>query len=322
MVHRRNGTKNPAATSAAVFGELLRDLRESAHLTQEELACKIPCDRSLVARIEAGTRVPQHTFAVAADHVLGTGGMLERLWQRIDWYPEVAHPDWFKRRAAMDAEAVALRIYGTLVIPGLLQTKEYARAVLRRLVEGEELEELIRARMSRQQRFLAANGRGPLLVAVLDESALHNVVGGTTVMREQCAHLLTAGKLGSVRIQIAPSSDPSINPPDSPMSLIHLPDGQQWVYSESLDRGHFSNNPAVFAAQSQIYDVLRADALSARESAALICDVMEGYGRHEAARTRQRTVDQEQLQRRQRRRLRGNRPRHPRQRPRPGQQGG
>ncbi|WP_443072258.1 helix-turn-helix domain-containing protein [Streptomyces sp. WMMC1477] len=321
MAHRRNGTKNPAATSAAVFGELLRDLRESARLTQEELATKIPCDRSLVARVEAGTRVPQHTFAVAADHVLGTGGMLERLWKRIDWYPEVAHPDWFKRRAQMDAEAVALRIYGTLVVPGLLQTKGYARAVLRRLAQGAELEELIRARMSRQQRFLTADKKGPLLVAVLDESALHNVVGGAAVMREQCAHLLTVGKLSSVRVQVAPASDSTLNPPDSPMSLIHLPDGQQWVYSESLDRGHFSNNPAAFAAQSQIYDVLRADALSARESAALISDIMEGYGRHEAARSCQRTVDQEQLQRSKRRRLRGNRPRHPRQRPRPGQQG-
>jgi transcriptional regulator with XRE-family HTH domain len=106
-VSRRNAEGGSAATTAAVFGEVLKHFRETADLTQEGLARQIPCDRSHVARVEAGTRVPQDTFAKACDELLGTGGVLVRLWSRIDWYPQVEHPDWFERRAEMDAEAVA-----------------------------------------------------------------------------------------------------------------------------------------------------------------------------------------------------------------------
>lgn len=178
---RRNATPAPdgtAATTAAVFGEVVGHLREASGLTQEDLAGKIPCDRSWIARVEAGTRVPQDTFATACDQLFGTGGMLARLWQRIDWYPQVEHPDWFKRRAEMDAEAVSLREYATQVVPGLLQTEDYARALFSQVATsyGNALvEKRVTARLSRQRRFL--DPAGPLLVAVLDESSIRTVVG-------------------------------------------------------------------------------------------------------------------------------------------------
>ncbi|MFI9254843.1 Scr1 family TA system antitoxin-like transcriptional regulator [Streptomyces sp. NPDC053069] len=301
-------------TNAALFGELLRHFREAAFLTQDALARQIPCDRSLVARVEAGTRVPQDTFAKKCDEVLVTGGVLGRLWGKIDWYPEVTHPDWFERRAEMDAKAVELFAYQERVIPGLLQTEEYAWELFSRVLSRDEAEERVRARLSRQQRFLADGG--PLYVAVLDESCLRNVVGSAVVMRDQCAHLLKTGKRPNIRIQVALSGLPHLRRPNTSMSLITLPKGERWVYSESLDSGHFNNDPAVHARHTRTYDVLRADALSARESATLISDVMEGYEQDEAARTQRGDLDQEQLQRRQRRRLRGNRPRYPRRRPR------
>ncbi|MEU5280716.1 helix-turn-helix transcriptional regulator [Streptomyces asoensis] len=303
-------------TNAALFGELLRHFREGALLTQEALAKAIPCDRSLVARVEAGTRVPQEPFAKKCDEVLRTGGALARLWGRVDWYPQVEHPDWFERRARMDAETVALRAYQTHVVPGLLQTPEYAAALFaRRLPQADDVEERVRARLSRQQRFYAEGG--PYYFAVLDETCLRHVVGGQEVMREQCAHLLRAGRLPNIRIQVVPLSRSDIDRPDTSLSLIRLPDGHEWVYSESLDRGHFTDDPAVFLAHSHTYDVLRADALSAPESAALISDVMEGYEHHEPARTERGHLDQEQLQRRQRRGLRRNQPRILRRRSRP-----
>ncbi|MFF9283471.1 helix-turn-helix domain-containing protein [Streptomyces griseosporeus] len=305
--------------SAEIFGELLRHYREAAFLTQEALAKAIPCDRSLVARVESATRVPQEPFAKKADEVLGTGGVLHRLWGRIDWYPQVEHPDWFKRRAEMDAETTSLREYQERVMPGLLQTEDYARALFgRRLEKAEEVEERVRARLSRQQRFLADGG--PFYFAVLDESCLRNVVGSASVMRDQCAHLLAVAQRPNIRIQVAPAGLPRLIRPNASMSLIELPDGHRWVYSESLDRGHFNDDPAVYQRHSQTYDVLRADAPSAHESAAVIRDVMEAYEHHDQARTRRDQVDQEQLQRRQRRQLHRNRPRFPRHRPRPRQQ--
>ncbi|MFF7230614.1 Scr1 family TA system antitoxin-like transcriptional regulator [Streptomyces sioyaensis] len=301
MSRRRSSTtKGPAATNAAVFGEVLRHFREAAGFTQERLSKEIPCDRSQVARVEAGTRVPQETFAKQCDDILGTGGVLLRLWGRIDWYPEVQHPDWFERRAEMDAEAVGLRAYQEQVIPGLLQTPDYAHALFSQVASGEEVEGRVRARMSRQPRFLADGG--PLYVAVLDETCLRNAVGSPEVMRDQCAHLLSVAQRPNIRIQVAPAELFGLVRPRSSMSLIELAD-ERWVYSESLDRGHFNNDPTAYARHSQTYDVLRADIPSARESAALISDVMEGYAQHEQARTRRGDLGQEQLQRQQRRRL-------------------
>ncbi|GGY04706.1 helix-turn-helix domain-containing protein [Streptomyces djakartensis] len=315
---RRNGGAESGASTAAVFGEVLRHFREAALLTQEGLARQIPCDRSHVARVEAGTRVPQDSFAKACDELLGTGGVLARLWGRIDWYPQVEHPDWFRRRAEMDEEAVSLREYQERLVPGLLQTGDYVRALFARVASGDEVEERARARLSRQRRFLAEDG--PLYIAILDESCLRNVVGGPGIMRDQCAHLLTVARRPNIRLQVAPASFSELLRPNVSMSLIELPDGHRWVYSESLDRGHFSDDPAVFRRHSHAYDVLRADALSVRESVALISDAMEGYEQHEQARTLRGELDQEQPQRRKRRQLRGNRPRFPRRRPHPRQQ--
>lgn len=312
---RRNAEGGTGASTAAVFGEVLKHFREAAGLTQAGLAAQIPCDRSHVARIEAGTRVPQDTFAKQCDELLGTGGVLLRLWAKINWYPEVEHPDWFERRAEMDAKVVDLRAYQERVIPGLLQTPDYAWALFSRVMGGDKAEDRVRARLSRQQRFLTDGG--PLFVALLDESCLRNMVGSATVMRDQCAHLLEAGRRPNVRIQVVPSYLPGVIRPNSSMSLIELPDGHRWVYSESLDRGHFNDDPAGFRRHSQAYDVLRADIPSARESAALISDVMEGYGQHGQAPAQRGDLDQEQLQRRQRRRLHRSSPRFPRRRPRP-----
>ncbi|MFK0115062.1 Scr1 family TA system antitoxin-like transcriptional regulator [Streptomyces sp. NPDC090994] len=303
------------ATTAAVFGEVLRHFREAAGLTQAELARRIPCDRSHVARVEAGTRVPQDTFAKACDELLGTGGVLLRLWRRIDWYPQVEHPDWFQRRADMDAVAISLREYQERLVPGLLQTERYATALFARVASGEDLTERVRARLSRQQRFLSEGG--PSYIAVLDESCLRNVVGDAEVMREQCAALLEVGRRPNIRVQVAPASYPELLRPNVSMSLIELPGGERWVYSESLDRGHFTNDPAVYAQHAHTYDVLRADAMSVRESSALIGDALEGYGHHGQPRSQRDDLDQEQLQRRERRKLRRNRPRFPRRRSRP-----
>ncbi|NGO44741.1 helix-turn-helix domain-containing protein [Streptomyces ureilyticus] len=334
---RRNAEGGSAATTGAVFGELLKHFREAAGLTQEGLAKEIPCDRSHVARVEAGTRVPQDTFAKKCDEVLDTGGVLLRLWGRIDWYPQVEHPDWFRRRAEMDAVAAELHEYQEQVIPGLLQTEDYARALLSQTANGDEVEERVRARLSRQQRFLADDG--PLYVAVLDESCLRQVIGSPAVMRDQCAHLLKVGQRPNIRVQVVPANCIGVVRPTTSMSLITLPGGERWVYSESLSRGHFNNDPDIYALHNRTYDVLRADALSAPKSAAWIGETMERYGRDGQDRPQHGDLDQEQLQRQRRRQLRRNgdlgqeqsqrlqrrqlhrsSPRFPHRRPRPRQQ--
>ncbi|MFI0260248.1 Scr1 family TA system antitoxin-like transcriptional regulator [Streptomyces sp. NPDC017056] len=314
-VRRRNAQCGQASSAAQVFGELLTHQREAAGLRQADLARQLHCDRTLVTRVESGNRVPDEPFVTTCDQILSTGGALLRLWRRIDWYPQVEHPDWFQRRADMDAEAVALREYQAQVIPGLLQTEGYARALFSQVDSGEALEGRVAARLSRQQRFM--NPQGPLLIAVLDESSLRTAVGAPHVMGEQCAHLLAMGERPNIVVQVAmfDSGTPIVRP-STPVTLITMPDGHEWVYSESLDRGHFNDAPVAVAKHSRSYDVLRADALSAPDSAALISRIMEGYRQHEHHRSRRGDVAQEQLQRKQRRQLHRGSPRFPRRRPR------
>lgn len=317
VVTRRNAEGAGGGGSAVLFGEVLRHYREAALLTQEALSRQIPCDRSQVAKIEAGTRVPSEQFAKRCDEVSDAGGVLTRMWRKIDWYPAVQHPDWFERRVEMEAVAVGLRQYQERVVPGLLQTPDYARALLSKTFTDDELEERVRARLSRQPRFLSDDG--PLFIVVLDESCLRYGVGGPEVMRDQCAHLLSAGQRPNIRIQVAPADGFDLRRPRQSMSLIELPD-ERWLYSESLERSHYDNDPTTYARYSRTYDVLRADIPSARESAALISDAMKGYEHHAQARAERGNLDQEQLQRRQRGRLHRNRPRYPQRRPRPRQQ--
>lgn len=312
---RRRTDEGEGASTAALFGEVLRHFREAAFLTQEALARQIPCDRPLVAHVESGARVPQETFAKKCDELLGTGGVLMRLWVRIDWYPQVEHPDWFRRRAEMDAVAVSLREFEVQLVPGLLQTVDYARALLAQKASGALLEERVNARLSRQISF-HAEGRA-LYVVVMEEGCLKRTVGSPAVMRDQCQRLLSAAAQPNILLHVTPAHDPEVVRFNTAMSLIELPDGQRWVYSESIDRGYLADDPIGYARHSRIYDVLRADARSVAESVDWIRQVMEEYEQHGQLRTRHGDLDQEQLQRRQRRQLRRSGPRiHPGRRPR------
>lgn len=157
---RRNAEGAGGASNAALFGEVLRHYREAALLTQEALARQIPCDRSQVAKIEAGTRVPSDQFAKRCDEVLETGGVLARIWAKVDWYPQVVYPDWFERRVQMDNEATSILQYLNNVVPGLMQTEEYMYELFKGAIgDTVSVEERVRARLSRQQRILSRTAR-------------------------------------------------------------------------------------------------------------------------------------------------------------------
>ncbi|MER6303486.1 helix-turn-helix transcriptional regulator [Kitasatospora sp. NPDC001539] len=299
-----------------MFGEEIRYAREAAGFTQGEVGKLFHCDRTVISRIESGRRKPSLEEVEALDRLFNTGDLLKRLYGRVDWNASIEHPDWFEEYVDQEAIAIGVRTYQDSVMYGLLQCPQYARAVF---AAGDaagspgEVEEQTRARLSRQRRFLAPDG--PLLLVILDESAVRTVVGGPDVMRCQMEHLLRVAQLPNIVIQVAPFSHRRLVI-NAAMVLLELPDGQRLVYSESLDQGHLSDASETVAKHQRRYDQLRAECLSESDSLRLFADALEGF-RDDEQRARRGRVAEEQLQRRQWRQLHRGSPRIPARR-RPG----
>jgi transcriptional regulator with XRE-family HTH domain len=175
-----------------VFGSMLRFYRARAGLSQEQLGALIHFSPDQVSKVENGLRSPTREFIAACDGLaqLGTGGALGELRDRLDGYfRQRAFPGWFATWAEYEARASALRWYESLVVPGLLQTGEYARAVLRTRVGStdEQIEEMVAARLERQA--VLDRDAPPTLWVVLDEGVLRRPVGGPLVIGGQLGHL-------------------------------------------------------------------------------------------------------------------------------------
>ncbi|MFJ1702850.1 Scr1 family TA system antitoxin-like transcriptional regulator [Kitasatospora sp. NPDC088346] len=257
---------------------LLTDLRTSAGVTASALARQVPCHPSFISRLESGDRVPQRDFAERCDAVLGTGGRLARAWDEVAWYAEVEHPDWFRRYAEMEAEAVHLRQYQVSLVAGLLQTPAYAEVLFRahnETADDTQIAEFVAARMSRQHRFLDGPD-APTLSMILDEAAIRREVGGADVMANQLDHLLSVAERPNITLQVAPFTLGERTRSGTMFTLVTLPDGARWIYSESIAGGHFVNDPDQLSRRTQVYDRLSADALSTGESVQLIRHAMEG----------------------------------------------
>ncbi|MFG2913716.1 Scr1 family TA system antitoxin-like transcriptional regulator [Kitasatospora sp. NPDC048298] len=307
--------RKPTASSAIMFGEEIRYARELAGLTQEDLGKLLHLDRTVISRTEGGRRKPTVEEVELLEELLDTGGLLMRLYHRVDWSAQIEHPDWFQTHADAEAEAVGAQVFQTDYMHGLLQCRDYARAMFEAggTDEGPKaIEERVEARLARQERFLADGG--PQLVVLLDESAIRSVVGGPKVMARQMQHLLDLAQRGNIVIQVVPFTARATII-KIPMVLLEMPDGRHSVYSESLDRGNPCDEPSIVSGHRRRYDRLRGDALTAGESLALIAEALEGF-RDDAERARRGRLAQEQLQRPGRRRLHRGGPRIPRSRPR------
>lgn len=260
-----------------MFGSELLFAREAAGLSQQELGKRVHCTPGQISRIEGATRKPAREFAELCDRALGTGNLLTRIWSRVDWDGAVGHPGWFRRYAGLEAEATIIRHFKVQVVPGLLQTPDYARALFQAkepLAAAEEIEERVVARLDRQ-RILSADDP-PRLLVVLDEGVLLRNYGGPTVMRGQLAHLLDMAKAPNIVLRVAPFSVGAIAAFDQSFTLLTLTDEPDVIYVEGIHRGQVVDDPARYAEWAYAYDLLLGEALSESASQGMIRSVMEG----------------------------------------------
>jgi transcriptional regulator with XRE-family HTH domain len=308
---------------AALFGSRVRRLRTAAGLTQAELGQKTHVVSTRITQIErASGAKPTLELARALDAVLGADSLLVDLWPYV--YRE-AFPDWSRRFMELAERATAVREYASHVVPGLLQTEEYARAVLRvglTLSSDAQLDERLAARMGRQVRLTGPDR--PELWVVLDEAVLRRPIGGHAVMRAQFERLLDAAEARHVTVQVLPFDQGEHDAMGGSLTILTLAEGEQVAYTEGAHYGQLIEDPAEVSRFEVTYDRLRAEALPPIMSLDMIRSVMEGYNRGDRrdrggsvpSRSGRRRLAQEQLQQPGGRQLRRGGPRLPRRRPR------
>lgn len=271
MVNIRN--LDPSASPLDYYGSELRRLREEANLSQAELGSILYCTASLVGQIETAKKVPTRQFSERVDAALMTGGVFSRL---VGLVLKSQLPTWFQAYAEMEAKATYISTYQSQLVYGLLQTPEYARAVLSVENPGR-LEELVAAWMERQR--ILEREHPPVLCVVLDEAVLYRAIGGAEVMRKQLANLLGFLDHPWIQVQVLPfevGQHPGLL---GSFTLLRFEDDPDILYTESYDSGHMTADSQAIRERSVGYARLQASALSREDSAALIERVMrERYG--------------------------------------------
>jgi transcriptional regulator with XRE-family HTH domain len=268
-------------TPEGVFGAELRFYRTQAGLSQAELAALVSISHDVISKIETGERAPARGFPDRLDAVpeLDTRAGLARLWNHLS--KSVRHrvyPGWFDRWPDAEARAIALRWYEPLLVPGLMQTDQYARAVLRTRIgdTDEEIDEMVAARMGRQA--VLDKDKPPTLWVVLDEGVLHRAVGGTYVMSEQLGRVADAARRPNVVIQVIPAGTGAHQGLNGGAFIVaDLPGTGSVAYQDTAVSGQIVESPEGIAALAVLWDTLKAEALSRAASLELIEEVAKTW---------------------------------------------
>ncbi|MFE9442463.1 Scr1 family TA system antitoxin-like transcriptional regulator [Streptomyces sp. NPDC006602] len=263
----------PELSARHLFGAKLRGYREDRSLTLEALAGKLTISKSHLARVETAEYMPPPELPAQLDELFEAGGIFTELYALCK---KEAHPDKFRRRMELEAQALIIREYTPQIVPGLLQTEDYARAQFRThnpKASEDEIEELWTLRLSRQALLLGEPR--PDYSVILDEAVLRRPYGGPHVMGEQLAALADLALTPTSFVQVLPFSHGGHALAGGSLSLWTLDSGQQVAYEESISSGTLLEEKAEVLAKVRAYDLLSASALSPIKSADLIRSVME-----------------------------------------------
>lgn len=265
---QQQAEKGPGSGILHVFGRQLKRFRECTEYDRAAFGAVTGYSASTIASYEQGRRVPPPRFIEQADELLGARGVLAEMKEEV---ARAQYPAFFRDAAKLEAEAVELHVYANQAVPGLLQTEEYARAVFvnwRPLYDEETVEQRVAARLARQE--ILASRPLPTFSFVIEEAVLHRPLGGPGVMRGQLEQILLVGQQRNVEIQVMPTKREEHAGLAGPFTLIETTEGRRIAYVEvhKLSR-LYTERRAVREIEEQ-YGLLRAQALTPRESLALI----------------------------------------------------
>ena len=286
---RKDATFVPEVRSPTVrrreLGALLRKLRTDKGLTVEQAAEQLMFSMSKLSRMETGHGAPSRrdirdlcALYEVTDEAerkrmmnLAVEGRQAGWWQSYDLD--------FDDYVGLEAAAVGLRYYQCTIVPGLLQTRAYAKAMIEVTIPkltAERITELLEVKLTRQQVLIR---KEPLLLwAVLDEAALHRMVGGRAVMAEQLDHLIEVADNANITIQIIPYGAGAHPGMDSTFNILEFAGPvPKLVYVEGLVGYYYLDRPADIDKYQQVFDYLSSLALNPKDSIGMIARVKQAY---------------------------------------------
>ncbi|RCG30932.1 XRE family transcriptional regulator [Sphaerisporangium album] len=264
----------------------LRELRKAARLSIEDVAHSLECSPAKISRIETARRgvIPRDVRDLC--QIYGAGQAETEALMRMarearqpGWWQTYDDPD-FRLYIGLEAEASSITVYDTCAVPGILQTSDYARAIIRAVlpeIEESVLLHRVETRMKRQQ--LLRQPAPPHHLVILDESVLHRPVGGPGVMHDQLTHVIKWSELAHVTIRVVPFSVGAHMGFNSAFTLLEMddPSVSDVAYVESITRADYLEKPTELAVCREAIRQLKSLALDPEASAARIAEVNQNY---------------------------------------------
>ncbi|MFE4513700.1 helix-turn-helix domain-containing protein [Kitasatospora sp. NPDC056783] len=270
------------------LGTQLRKLREARGVSREEAGYSIRASESKISRMELGRVGFKERdvadlltlYGVEAEHErAGVLGLL-RDANTSSWWHEYGDvlPGWFQNYLGLEEAAAEIRSYEVQFVHGLLQTADYARAVVTagcHAAGPEEIDRRVDVRLKRQT--VLTGERAPQLVAVLDEAALRRPWGGPEQMRGQLDRLLELGELPNVRLQVLPLGNAGLSAESGAFTVLGFAEAElaDVVYLEQFTTALYLDKPAEVAEYRQAMDDLVADSLSPEKTRDLLHEVRQ-----------------------------------------------
>ncbi|MGN5380371.1 transcriptional regulator [Streptomyces sp. MUSC 14] len=267
-VQESEGESEPGSGMPVAFGRLLKRFRTQAGMERAQLGSLTGYSAATIASFEQGRRIPSPKFIVRADELLNARGALTDFLEDME---KAQYPTFFRDAAKLEREAVGWHVYDALVINGLLQTEDYARAVFtmrRPMLDEGTIEQRVAARLARQEIF----GRkpAPSISFVMEESLLRKRLGGQRVMRGQLEQILLAGQRRNVEIQVMPNDREEHAALSGTFTLINTAKGRRIAYVDAHKGSRLYSDGQTVTEMEERYGILRAQALTPRESLAFV----------------------------------------------------
>ncbi|MFI8851218.1 helix-turn-helix transcriptional regulator [Streptomyces sp. 891-h] len=256
--------------SVRTFGAVVQALREHAGLSRTELATRVRFSKHTVESVELGRRMPDKEFVERAEEALGNTGALRKAARHLT-RGEAGLAAWFRRWARLERKAVSLCTYECRLVPGLLQSEAYARAVFDGTIPlrtDDEMETQLIARMERQA-TMRERPKVPFSF-IVEEYVFRRRFGDAEAMRELFDHVLERSAPRNVTLQLVPLEVGLHACLDGPVQILETPAGQRLCYSEGQRNGRLISDRKEVSLLCQRYDTLRSQALSPTESRALL----------------------------------------------------